>query len=199
MNAVLPPTLLVLALSVLALSASCVHQADTAEKASSRPTSRPSAVARPSSDPASKSKGPVMTTEIPTTDAEWQRRLTTEQYQVLRKHDTERPFTGEYWDNKKPGAYSCAGCGQLLFDASTKFASGSGWPSFYQPAVEGNVATEADASLGMVRTEVHCGRCGGHLGHRFPDGPQPTGQRYCINSVSLRFAARADKNSVDKK
>ena len=121
------------------------------------------------------------------TDEEWRELLTPEQYQVLREKGTEQAFTGQYWDLKEAGRYDCAGCGQPLFDAATKFDSGSGWPSFYQPMQSESVDTETDQSHGMVRTEVLCSRCGGHLGHRFPDGPEPTGQRYCINSVSLKF------------
>lgn len=119
------------------------------------------------------------------TEKEWKEQLTREQYRVLRKHGTERAFTGEYWNTKKPGLYLCAGCGAPLFDSNVKYDSGSGWPSFFEPVSLEAVETETDRSLGMERTEVHCARCGGHLGHVFPDGPQPTGLRYCINSASL--------------
>ncbi len=105
---------------------------------------------------------------------------------MLREEGTERAFTGEFHDHHAEGTYLCAGCGQPLFRSSTKFDSGTGWPSFYE-AIEGAVETRVDRALGMVRTEVHCSRCGGHLGHVFPDGPEPTGMRYCINSVSLDF------------
>ena len=134
-----------------------------------------------------------MTTDrpIPQTDEEWQARLTPEQYQVTRQKGTEGAFTGEYWDAKDPGTYRCVGCGAPLFDADTKFDSGTGWPSFWQPADEANVETEVDAGHGMVRTEVHCRHCGSHLGHVFPDGPQPTGLRYCINSCSLQLDREA--------
>lgn len=125
--------------------------------------------------------------EISKSDDEWRKELTKEQYQVLRKKSTERPFTGKYWNNKKRGIYKCAGCGQPLFDSETKFKSGTGWPSFYEPINEDKVATESDRSFGMKRTEVLCRKCGGHLGHVFDDGPKPTGKRYCINSISLDF------------
>jgi peptide-methionine (R)-S-oxide reductase len=123
-------------------------------------------------------------------DAEWRERLTDEQYRVLREKGTERAFTGEYWNHKGDGIYLCAACGQELFDSRAKYESGSGWPSFYAPVEDETVETEDDFSLGMRRTEVHCSRCGGHLGHVFPDGPVPTGMRYCINSAALDFADR---------
>ena len=121
------------------------------------------------------------------TEKEWKSRLSEMQYYVLRDKGTERAFTGELWDNKKDGTYQCAACGLPLFDSQTKYRSGTGWPSFWQPIAEGHVARASDRSLGMARTEVICARCGGHLGHVFPDGPPPTGMRYCINSVSLKF------------
>jgi peptide-methionine (R)-S-oxide reductase len=119
------------------------------------------------------------------TDAEWREELTPEQYQVLRKQGTERPFTGKYWNVKDDGIYRCAGCGAELFSSDTKFESGSGWPSFYEPAVAENVEVHRDTSHGMIRTEARCANCGGHLGHVFDDGPNPTGLRFCINSCSL--------------
>ena len=126
-------------------------------------------------------------TEDKTKDEEWRKKLTKEQYKVLRNKDTERPFTGEYWDNHEKGNYFCAGCGAPLFDSETKFDSGCGWPSFYKPKDEKNIESKTDRSLGMSRTEVLCKKCGGHLGHVFKDGPKPTGLRYCINSISLDF------------
>ena len=128
-----------------------------------------------------------MSEKIVKPDAEWKAQLTDEQFRVLRNHGTERAFTGEYNDNKQAGAYLCAACGNELFASDTKFDSGTGWPSFYAPAVPENVGTESDRTLWMKRTEVHCDRCGGHLGHMFEDGPAPTGLRYCINSASLKF------------
>ena len=119
------------------------------------------------------------------TDEELQVQLTPEQYAVTRHHATERPFSGEYDKCNDPGVYKCICCGQPLFDSETKFNSGTGWPSFYQPIEEKAFGTTVDTSLFMTRTEVHCSRCDAHLGHIFPDGPRPTGQRYCINSVSL--------------
>ena len=124
-------------------------------------------------------------------DAEWKKALSAEQYKVLRRKGTEGAFTGKYYNSKEEGVYRCAGCGNPLFDSEAKFDSGTGWPSYYQPVSRDAVQTEEDSSYGMIRIEVLCSRCGGHLGHVFPDGPQPTGQRYCINSVSLDFEPRA--------
>lgn len=124
--------------------------------------------------------------EIEKTDSEWQETLTPEQYRVLRKHGTERAGTSPLDKNHEDGTYVCAGCGQPLFNSETKYDSGTGWPSFYAPLEEA-IETTTDRTLFMVRTEVHCSRCGGHLGHVFSDGPRPTGQRYCMNGVSLDF------------
>jgi peptide-methionine (R)-S-oxide reductase len=123
--------------------------------------------------------------QVDLTEEQWRERLTPEQYEVLRHQATEPPFTGAYVDVKTDGTYHCAGCGAELFSSQTKFESGSGWPSFYEPASTENVELHEDRGHGMIRTEVRCRRCGGHLGHVFPDGPRPTGQRYCINSCAL--------------
>ena len=125
---------------------------------------------------------------LPLTDEQWRELLTPEQYRVLRQKGTERAFTGAYWETKSGGEYRCAACGQRLFSSDDKYDSGSGWPSFTQPLGEDSVGTLRDASLGMLRTEVVCARCGSHLGHVFLDGPPPTGLRYCINSVSLKLS-----------
>jgi peptide-methionine (R)-S-oxide reductase len=125
------------------------------------------------------------------TDADWRSRLTPEQYRILRQKGWEHPFTGAYVDVKAPGMYRCAGCNTELFHSDTKYDSGSGWPSFFEPAREDVVIVETDTSHGMVRTEVMCASCGGHLGHVFPDGPHPTGLRYCINSCSLEHEPAA--------
>lgn len=122
-------------------------------------------------------------------DEQWRQELTAEEYAVLRQQGTERAFSGEYWDCHLSGVYHCRGCGEPLFDAEHKFDSGSGWPSFYQPLDKTKITEHSDTSYGMIRTEIVCASCGGHLGHVFTDGPRPTGLRYCVNSLSLRLKA----------
>ena len=134
-----------------------------------------------------------MSEEIQKSDREWREQLTPEEYRIMREKGTERAFTGRYWDHHEPGVYKCASCGNELFASETKFDSGTGWPSFYAPMDPGNVSTADDDSLAMGRTEVMCDKCGAHLGHVFPDGPRPTGMRYCVNSASLRFEKKKDE------
>lgn len=138
-------------------------------------------------DPASFSSSLPESERILKSEEEWKEILDDNEFYILRQEGTERAFSGDLWDHKEEGVYTCAGCGLPLFASDTKFKSGTGWPSYYQPIAESHVGTHEDRAFGMIRTEVHCARCGGHLGHIFNDGPPPTGLRYCINSASLDF------------
>jgi methionine-R-sulfoxide reductase len=140
--------------------------------------------------------GPVEVAKVVKSDAEWAKQLTPEQFQIARGKETERPFCGTLLDNKRQGVYACVCCGLPLSASGSKFHSGTGWPSFFQPVAAENVATQTDHSHGMVRTEILCSRCDAHLGHVFEDGPRPTGLRYCVNSESLAFTDEADLPSL---
>ena len=147
-------------------------------------------------DKAGQLVGPLEVPPVSLSNDEWRKRLTPEQFRVLRSSGTERPFCGTLLDNKKQGIYACAGCSLPLFSSDAKFQSGTGWPSFFQPIAPGNVAERPDHGHGMLRIEINCARCGGHLGHVFPDGPPPTGRRFCLNSESLTFTPSEEVASL---
>ena len=180
MPRILTAAIVVLIVALAAWGVGCVRQAGATP-----PSAALAPAAAPDHHP---QEDPPVGDKLTLTDDQWRARLSLEQYNVLRRHGTEPPFCGGYTAIKHngPGIYSCAGCGAPLFSADTKFESGTGWPSFFQP-LPGRVETEADTTHGMVRSEIHCARCGGHLGHVFEDGPRPTGLRYCINAISLDF------------
>lgn len=173
-------------LSILALAVGCSANGQTTPTASA------------DKEPARASASTTKKERVVKTEAEWRKILSPTQYRILREKGTERAFTGEYYKTKTKGTYVCAGCGQALFHSDHKYESGSGWPSFFKPIEDDHVDTESDRTFGMVRTEILCSKCGGHLGHVFEDGPRPTGLRYCVNSASLALKPADEAKTDDK-
>jgi len=169
----------------------CAKSAARADDTASRADTEPRTVKLVEFSDAGKRLGIVTTQKVTKSDEEWRRQLTGEQFAVTRKKGTEPAFTGKYYNLHDPGLYRCVCCGNALFDSATKYESGTGWPSFYAPIAKENIQEETDTSFGMMRTEALCAKCDAHLGHVFPDGPMPTGQRYCMNSASLQFVKYA--------
>lgn len=185
------------ALAVLLTGAGCASQEPVTKIETSAASTANAVVAAPTNDKeksttTSKEKTPMSSETLTKTDKEWREQLTPEEYHILREAGTERAFTGKYWDNHEKGTYVCKGCGTELFTSDTKFDSGCGWPSFYEGIDKSSIIEREDNKFGMRRIEVLCAKCGGHLGHVFPDGPKPTGMRYCINSASLGFKLKEE-------
>lgn len=178
--------IILIAVSVLAVAGFLISNGQESLTASKRTTAEQDSIKKVSTIQ-NKNDGTNMEKKIIKSDEEWKKELTPEEYYVLREKGTERAFTGEFYENHEDGTYLCAACGNELFSSDTKYESGSGWPSYWAPLSEDNVEIETDRSHGMIRSEVKCSRCGSHLGHVFDDGPNPTGKRYCINSISLDF------------